>query len=295
MHIGGNIYGKENFGNLEVPTEAKDRIMSGINKSKSEEKNIIPFKIIRGIGLGIAACLACVIILANTSASFAMALEKIPVIGPLAKVVVFRTYENGTDNFHAHVDVPEIQNNDPTENNENIAATNKTIAEYADELIEMYENDLKASEGQGNYELESTYQVIRETDDYLAIEIDTLLVMASGTQYKKVFNIDKLTGNIVTLQDYFTEGSDYKTRISNDIKRQMKEQMDADENIIYWIDSDMPEWDFKEITDETSFYFDENENLVILFDEYEVAPGYMGAVSFTIDKNVFEKMLSQSH
>ena len=44
------------------------------------------------------------------------------------------------------------------------------------------------------------------------------------------------------------------------------------------------------ITGEESYYFNENGELVISFDEYEVAPGYMGAVTFTIPLNVTGKL-----
>ena len=54
--------------------------------------------------------------------------------------------------------------------------------------------------------------------------------------------------------------------------------MDADENIAYFLNSDLPDSDFKGITGEESYYFNENGELAISFDEYEVAPGYMGAV-----------------
>ncbi len=281
---------KKEYGSLEVPAEARERIIQGIKKAQSEERKAVPFKIAKRLGIGMAACLACTVLFVNSSPSAAMALEKIPVIGQVAKVVVFRTYDNQEGNFQAHMDVPEIVG-ESSGDGETIQATNKTIQEYADSLIQMYEKDLKASEGLGNYELASTYQVIQDTDAYLAIEIDTQLTMASGTEYKKVFNIDKMTGKIVALKDFFADGSNYKALISNDIKRQMKERMAADENVVFWIDSETPEWDFQEITDETSFYFNEAGNLCILFDEYEVAPGYMGAVSFTVDKAVFEKEL----
>lgn len=44
--------------------------------------------------------------------------------------------------------------------------------------------------------------------------------------------------------------------------------------------------EFNLITGDESFYFNENGEIVIVFDEYEVAPGYMGAVEFTIPKDV---------
>ena len=43
---------------------------------------------------------------------------------------------------------------------------------------------------------------------------------------------------------------------------------------------------FKAITDETSFYLNEQDEIVIAFDEYEVAPGYMGCVEFVIPGEV---------
>ena len=52
----------------------------------------------------------------------------------------------------------------------------------------------------------------------------------------------------------------------------------------------MPETDFKGLTGSESFYFDESGQLVIAFNEYDVAPGYMGAVDFTIPKTVTGKL-----
>ncbi|MFR6590683.1 MAG: RsiV family protein [Gallintestinimicrobium sp.] len=57
----------------------------------------------------------------------------------------------------------------------------------------------------------------------------------------------------------------------------MKEQMAADENKIYWLDSDMPEWDFTSITDNTSFYLNQNNEVVVCFNEGDVAPMSMVA------------------
>ena len=48
----------------------------------------------------------------------------------------------------------------------------------------------------------------------------------------------------------------------------------------------MEEWNFKAITEKTSFYLNEKDNVVIGFDEGEVAPMYMGAVEFEIPAQV---------
>lgn len=51
------------------------------------------------------------------------------------------------------------------------------------------------------------------------------------------------------------------------------------------------EFYFDTIEANQDFYFNENDEIVIEFDEYEAAPGYMGIVSFTIPRNVTEAML----
>ena len=48
----------------------------------------------------------------------------------------------------------------------------------------------------------------------------------------------------------------------------------------------MPEWDFKELRGDESFYFNEKGELVFTFDETDVAPSHMGAVEFAIPQSV---------
>ena len=246
-------------------------------------------------------------------------MTNLPVIGAIAKVVTLRTYEDKTNHFEAKVDIPEIDSAPE--------AVNRSIEDYANELIAQYEKDLRASQGEGNYSLTSTYKVVTDTDRYLCLRIAiseipqkkkaaigvrgmkldgedrieevyypdsekdkviyyTTLVMASGTEYTKVFTIDKTTGDIISLSDLFKNKPEMLTAISDNIKEQVKQQMAADSSVTYFIDSDMPEWDFKELKGDESFYFNEKGELVITFDETEVAPAYMGAVEFTIPQSV---------
>ena len=102
--------------------------------------------------------------------------------------------------------------------------------------------------------------------------------------------IDKNTGNIIELKDLFKDDS-YIDVLSQNIKEQMKEQMANDENKIYFVDADIPEGNFEKIKEDQNFYFNNENNLVICFDEYEVAPGYMGPVEFVIPKDVTNDIL----
>ena len=75
----------------------------------------------------------------------------------------------------------------------------------------------------------------------------------------------------------------------------MREQVEKDDDgdIIYWR-LEHPEWSYTEIEDDRNFYF-KDENIVIVFDKYEVAPGSMGCPEFEINRSVFEKYLKDQY
>lgn len=275
---------KKKYEEIPVPEQALERMKQGIESAKKESKILKITKYMKNTGVTAAAAVLAITVLTNVNPTIANAMEQIPVIGAIAKVVTFRTYEDHTNNFEAEIQVPKIE----TENSQAADGLNKTIEEYAQSLIKQYEDDLKSSEGQGNYSLTSNYEVVTDSEQYLSLRINTTLAMGSGTQYVKIFTIDKKTGEILTLDSLFKDVPDYKEKISQNIKKQMEDQMAADENIFYFYNSENPEDDFKGITGEESFYFNQTGELVIAFDEYEVAPGYMGAVEFTIPKDLLK-------
>lgn len=284
---------KEEYEQMEAPLEAKERIMAGIMMAKKEKikmkKNkIIPF--LKGSAITCAAAMAAIVVLANTNMGIAKAMEQIPVIGAITRVVTFRNYSDKTNKFEANVDIPkvELESSGSGDNGigKNVELANKTIEEYAKELIAEYEADLKKNEGEGHYALDSTYEVIRDDERYLSIRINTVFAMASGNQMVKIFNIDKKTGNIISMKDVFDEGADYLGIMTENIKEQMKAAMEKDETINYFIVSEEEDTGFDKLTGEENFYFNDNGEIVIAFNEYDVAPGYMGVVEFTIPKDV---------
>lgn len=282
---------KQEYKDFEVPEKAKIRIMEGIQMAKKQNRKQKVIQAAKGAGIACAASLALVTLLANSNASVAYAMEQIPVLGSIIQVVTFRDYKDKTNEFEAKVEIPKItvEKTETEDENgllENIETVNKSIEEYANELIVMYENDLKVSEGEGKYLLESKYQVIRDDERYLCIRIETLVVMAGGTQSVKIFNVDKATGKVISLSDLFEDSTDYIDIISRNILEQMKAEMAENERYTYFIKSDEMEWGFDKITGEENFYLNESGELVISFDEYKVAPGFMGVVEFTIPKDV---------
>ncbi len=287
---------RQDYENIRIPEELRERVEAGIRQAKEEKQMKKKSKALVYTGRvagGVVAAMLVITVMANSGAAIAHAMSKIPVIGAIAEVVTFREYESSEKNMEADIKIPEVsvKNEDGTVNEETTQKINKSIQEYTDEIIAQYEADVEAAGGEGHMDVELDYSVITDNDRLFSIRFDQLLVMASGTQMVKIYHIDKQTGEMINLAGLFKEGADYVTAVSENIKEQMREQMAADEMIAYWVDSEVPEWDFQSVNDDTTFYVNEAGKLMIVFDEYEVAPGYMGSVEFEIPTEVVEDLV----
>lgn len=238
-----------------------------------------------------AAFVGFFLLLPNTSPVIAHAMEQIPVLGKLIEVVTFRDYEYESDRNHADIEVPEIKVElglPEDQTLENLERTtdeiNREIKKITDSLIEEFETYLEEEEGYQDILVKS--EILTATADYFTLKLLCYQGAGSGYQWNYYYTIDLNTGKRLPLKDVFAEGADYITPISEAIKEQMQAQMDADENVYYWLDDEIEEWNFKSVTDETSFYINENGNVVIGFNEGDVAPMYMGAVEFEIPGDV---------
>ena len=235
-----------------------------------------------------AAAMLTVVVLANSGAGVAHAMEQVPLLGLITKVVTFRTYEDQRgDTVSATINVPEVENG---------GELNDAIQAYTDTIIAEYEKDAASSEEYANdpdaptaetnhYELNLDYTVATDNAALFALRFNKSVVMASGNESVKIYNVDKATGKILTLGDLFQSGSGYLDVLTKNIQAQMRMQMDADENVYYWLDDEVTDWNFTALDPDTAFYVNENGQLTIVFNEGDVAPMYMGVVEFTIPTN----------
>lgn len=264
---------KEEYDQIPVPQEARDRIEAGIMRARLEKKRSDRMKNMKRTGVTAAALVLTFGIAVNASPVVAQAMDGIPVIGSIARVVTIRNYNESTDNgMMADISVPQIDGN---------VAANAEMDAYAKELIARYEKEVVAQLGQeeGHYALESSYEVVSDNDKYVSIRINTVETMASGAEFVKIFTVDKATGQTVSLKDYLNSPEKLEA-----VSQNIKDQMAEDEGKVYFTEGEVG--GFTGLTGDENFYLNEAGELVIVFGEYEVAPGYMGTVSFTIPKDV---------
>lgn len=311
---------KEEYENMTIPEAGRERLQAGIDRARMEKKRAEHARR-RSAWTAVAAAAVVMIALPNTNIQIAHAMENIPLLGGFFRLVTVRQYNYGDENHDAEVELAQINyGEDAGEgasvgevaaapkgtaagsvegvgqeaavanlSEDGVEAVNRDMEATVEELIRQFEDNLSE---EGYHGLHVSQEVVTDNDRYYTVKLSVLETEASGYEHNQFYTIDKQTGNVVTLEDLFAEGSDYISAISENIKTQMKEQMAADEGVIYFLDNDdMPEFNFQGITEQTNFYFNERGELVIAFDEYEVAPGSMGAPEFVIPQEVTAAIL----
>lgn len=227
-----------------------------------------------------AAALALVIAIPNLSPAAAAAMADIPVLGAVVRVVTFREYTYDDGYHSAEVAVPELEGGTAAQE------VNSREQEYTDRLIAQFRENCEAELGQaGYYGLDVTSTVVTDSDTWFTLRIDTVETRTDSGQTSRFYHIDKTTDRVVTLKDLFREDGDYVGALSGEVCRQMEEQSGEDDMKTYF-----PE-EFAAIDPEQKFYFDQDGNLVLVFDQYTIAPGYMGMPEFTIPAEVYATLL----
>ena len=123
------------------------------------------------------------------------------------------------------------------------------------------------------FELLSRYKINR-SDNVVSLYIDYYQFTggAHGVTTRIAYNIDCNSGNELKIKDLFKEGYDYKTAIDNEINKQINENPDK-----YFKGKD----GFNGIGENEKFYI-KNDEIVIYYGEYEIAPYAAGLPEFHI-------------
>lgn len=275
---------KKEYEQIEVPAQALTVLQAGIDKAKREgHSGVMPKRSYWGAWAAAAAVLVFIAV-PNVSPTAAMAMADMPVLNKVVQVVTFNRYTQMTEDklYAANVQTAKLEVQGDAQLQSSVGEINAEVKAYAEQMIAQFQQEMEAQGGV--YGLDIGYTVVTDSDKWFTLEIITTETMASGAETVRYYNLDKETGKYVHLSDLFPKGYDYVTAISEDIKAQMVQRMAEDENQSYFINSDMPEEDFQQIAPDQQFYVNQDGQLVIVFNEYEVAPGSMGCPQFTIDR-----------
>ena len=274
---------KRKYKDIPIPRELDSVVKNAIKQGKKKRKRVNWKK--KLIGAGAAAAILMIAGI-NTSPAFAKAISNVPLVGSLVKVLTFTEFTVNEETAKANIKVPAITNMDNKAletaiNNKYLEENKKLYNDFKDEMEEVKKS------GGGHIGVESGYEVKTDNNQILAIGRYVANTVGTSSTTFTYNTIDKQNQLLITLPSLFKDNS-YIQLISENIKEQMKQQMKSDSDKTYWLDGEMG---FKTITHDQSFYINNNGKLVISFNKYDVAPGYMGVVEFIIPTKVIADVL----
>lgn len=271
---------KRKYKNTPIPHELDVVVKQALKPRKKRRLNMI-----NSLG-GVAAAAMIMITGINTSPTLANALSEVPLVGSLVKVFTFTEYTVAEETIEADIKVPAIANMEhkmlqATLNNKYLEESKKLYDDFTAEMEKLKKN------GGGYLGVESDYVIKTDNDRILVVGRYVVNTVGSSSTTFKYDTIDKKNQLLITLPSLFKDDR-YISLISDNIKEQMTAQMNADPDKVYWVEGAMS---FETIAKDQTFFINDEGKLVISFDKYEVAPGYMGVVEFIIPTDVIAHVL----
>lgn len=283
----------------EIPKELSEMVARTLEKEESGEKQRTDRKeetekVIQmrkekkrrnGKTAGIAAACAvfCFTMALNISPAFAEDMSKVPGLGPISRVLTFRSYDFSDGDKTIGVNIPQIQIEGAYSEkvNDEILRIVSDYQSRAEENIAAYKEAFLATGGteeeftEKNLRVKVDYEVKCETEDTLSLVLIGQEDWNNASAVTEYYNISLIEDREITLEDLL--GENY-IEIAN---KEIQEQIAADDSGLYFA-PDMG--GFTTITEETNFYINQAGNPVIVFDQYEIAAGAAGMPEFEIVK-----------
>ena len=196
--------------------------------------------------------------------------------------IVDKVIEKKEDNISFDVVIPEING---LNNQEKEKEINSKINNYTEDWLNEIEEVAKEYFADGievsfPYEANSRYVVTRNDVNIISFYIDYYQFTggAHGITRRVPYTIDVESGEVLEISSLFNDKFDYKSVIDNEIRRQINEEEDK-----YFDKGKM----FKGIDDTQKFYISDSD-LIIYFNQYEIAPYSAGIIEFNIPISLFE-------
>lgn len=282
---------KQAYHQLPIPDDVDDFMEAAIQKGKLQSRRKTN---VRALKFTFATVFIAYLFFLNTIPAFAKALFKIPLLGEVSKILCVREYREDNEVQSLHVKVPVIEN---TGNKAMEKRVNAEIEKHIDATVKQVQNESK--EVLKNYRKQKDtsltmktivsidYQITTNKNNLLSFQIVTNYAVNTSIQEHQIFNLDLKTGKELTLKELF--GNSYKEVINKNIKNQIKERQKKDKNAMYFEGTE----GFTGIKDNQRFYIDNQNNVVIMFEKYEIAPGAMGIQEFKIRCDNLKKYIGE--
>lgn len=278
---------KKIYNSIKIPEHLNYVVNRAITTNSKPKYNILKYF---NYGISTVTCtFIAFVLLINTNSSFASNIAEIPIVGDIAKIFTVKEVKEEDSTKLINAKIPALENTGNTDlekriNYEIMLKINE-ILEEAEERAAGYKNAVIETGGtEESYQpinIQIDYKVGYSSNDVVSFTILKSETLASAYTEMFFYNIDIKSGKTLNLRDLL--GNDYKKIVDETIYKEIAERSKNPDNIYF-----TEENGFEGIENEyQNFYINSNGNVVIVFEKYEIAPGYMGIQEFEIDKNIF--------
>ena len=308
--------GKNIYDSIDIPDRLSETVKQAIasqsrqerlERYRREKKKAAKVRFFRYTAAAAAALMVCMTVGVNSSEAFAREMGELPVIGALARVLTVRSWHGTDGDYEIDLEVPRIEAEAAQEaKTQPVQDFTEKINEEIEKIVDAYMEEARAEfqeykkaffETGGTQEewndrkmdITVDYTVKYQKDNLLSLELVTAKGWVAASQERHYYNLDLDREQALTLEDIL--GEDYVRICNESIDAQIREQVRTDEMKSYFgygpdgeKDDEMGIEGFTTVSKDTKFYLNEEGNPVIVFDEYEIAPGYMGMPEFEIER-----------
>ena len=206
---------------VELPAELDFAVASAIRAGDRKRRSRDG---LRRTAAVLASCCACFVLLLNVSPTFAQAVEAVPVLGALARVVTVREYRIEDKEHLIDVRLPALKNTGNTDLEQRVNTEISTrIQQVLDEAEARARADKEAFVATGGQAedfipiiIDVDYEIKCQNGHYLSFILTKTETLANAYTEYYAYNIDLETGRELTLRDLL--GPDWK-RIANEAVR----------------------------------------------------------------------------
>lgn len=223
----------------------------------------------------------------NTSQSFAQAVSGIPVLGTVANLLTFRSYDFETETIVGEVSIPAIVGMDDEAYQ---AQLNTVISEKVDQALKA--SKIRAAEYKEAYietggteeeyalrkiEVAVDYKIFSSQNNQLSFLVFSHESLAAVYATYEYYNIDLVNNEEINLETLL--GASYQEIITEAVLKETKAQKEQGD-IMFFDDIDASDWMVRKDID---FYINEAGKVVVVFNKYEIAAGANGRLEYEIE------------
>lgn len=274
---------KSGYDDLEVSKRlsavVSDAIETGFRREEKTKRILKRFKI------AVLSFLFLFLIPLNTIPVYAKTLSQIPIVKNIAQIFTFREYHFEDDIKYIDAKIPKFSYKGKSDLEKRV---NQEINKIINEEIENAENNAKEYykafiETGGDkkdfipVKIKVDYEIKCMTDSIASFIISKSESFANAYNNDYFYNIDLKTGKYFTLRDLI--GDDYKKVVAEKI-RSIISGWDNEQKGLLFDNINLEDL----INDNTNFYINSANEIVVVFEKYEVAAGAAGKLEFPIMK-----------